>query len=90
MWRSPTAGRHVSNRPSSSPVTPRATAFYREVRNDATNLFIPFLPKGTHVISYDCFADREGTYSLGIATAQSQYAPMIVAHSAGALITVEK
>ena len=64
--------------------------FYREVRNDATNLFIPFLPKGTHVISYDCFADREGTYSLGIATAQSQYAPMIVAHSAGALITVEK
>ena len=63
--------------------------FYREVRNDATNLFIPFLAKGTHVVTYDCFADRDGEYSLGIATAQSQYAPVIVAHSAGAEIIVK-
>lgn len=61
---------------------------YREVRNDATNLFIPFLSKGTHVISYDCYVDRAGDYSLGIATAQSQYYPAISAHSAGRLINV--
>lgn len=63
--------------------------FYREVRNSSTNLFIPFLSKGTHVISYDCFIDREGEYSLGIAEAQSQYAPVITAHSAGQVIIVE-
>ena len=63
--------------------------FYREVRDESTNLFIGFLPKGTHVISYDCYVDRQGAYSLGIATAQSQYAPQIVAHSAGKLITVK-
>ena len=62
--------------------------FYREVRDDATNLFIPFLAKGTHVISYDCYIDREGEYSLGIASAQSQYAPTLAAHSAGRVITV--
>lgn len=61
---------------------------YKEIRNDVTNLFIPFLPKGKYVIDYECFADRTGTYSLGIATAQSQYAPEIAAHSAGTLITI--
>jgi uncharacterized protein YfaS (alpha-2-macroglobulin family) len=62
---------------------------YMEVRNESTNLFIPFLPKGTHVISYDCHVDREGVYSLGIATAQSQYSPLMVAHSAGAELSVK-
>lgn len=62
--------------------------YYKEVRNSSTNLFIPFLPKGTHILSYDCFVDREGEYTLGIAEAQSQYAPVITAHSAGALIKI--
>lgn len=61
---------------------------YREVRNESTNLFIPFLSKGTHIVTYDCFVDREGEYSLGIAEAQSQYAPVITAHSAGKEIKV--
>lgn len=62
---------------------------YKEVRDNSTNLFIPFLGKGTHVISYDCYIDREGEYTLGVASAQSQYAPAIAAHSAGEMITVE-
>lgn len=62
---------------------------YREVRNTQTNLFIPFLPKGTSVINYECFVDRAGEYTLGIAQAQSQYAPVISAHSAGVRLTVK-
>lgn len=62
---------------------------YREIRNESTNLFIPFLPKGSHVISYDCNVDRAGEYSLGIATAQSLYAPQITAHSAGNLLETD-
>lgn len=64
--------------------------FYREVRNTCTNLFIPFLGKGTHVISYECYVDRAGEYTLGIAEAQSQYAPVITAHSAGKILSVDE
>ena len=62
--------------------------FYRETRTSDTNLFIGYLPKGDFIITYDCFVDRPGVYSEGIATAQSQYAPVFTAHSAGALISV--
>ena len=60
----------------------------RETRRAATNFFITSLPKGKYVISYDVTADRDGEYSTGIATAQSQYYPLITAHSAGAVVTV--
>lgn len=61
----------------------------RETRNTATNFFLTRLPKGQYILTYDVYADRDGEYSTGIATAQSQYYPLITAHSAGALITVK-
>ncbi len=61
---------------------------YREVRDNKTSFFIDFLPKGVNVITYDCYVDREGTYSIGIASAQSQYSPLQAAHSAGGVISV--
>ena len=61
----------------------------RETRNTATNFFITRLPKGKYVISYEVNADRDGEYSTGIATAQSQYYPLITAHSAGCMVNVE-
>lgn len=64
--------------------------YYREVRNDRTNFFLSRLPKGDFLIEYDCFADREGSYSTGIATIQSLYAPSISAHSAGGSIKVNQ
>lgn len=63
--------------------------FYREVRNAATNLFFEWLPKGHHVISYDCTVSQEGEFSCGIATIQSQYSPITVAHSAGSILRVK-
>ncbi|MDE6022356.1 MAG: hypothetical protein K2G13_02525, partial [Muribaculaceae bacterium] len=63
--------------------------FYREVRNAATNLFFEWLPKGHHVISYDCTVSQDGEFSCGIATIQSQYSPLTVAHSAGSLLIVK-
>lgn len=64
-------------------------ALYREVRDNKTSFFINYLPKGVNVITYDCYVDRNGIYSAGIASAQSQYSPLQAAHSAGAVITVE-
>lgn len=63
--------------------------FYREVRDSQTNLFFGWLPKGQHVISYDCTVSQEGEFSCGIATVQSQYAPSAAAHSAGNILRVK-
>lgn len=63
--------------------------FYRELRDANTNLFFENLPKGNHVISYDCRVSQEGVFSCGIATIQSQYSPLMTAHSSGATITVK-
>lgn len=63
--------------------------YYREVKNSSTNLFIGYLPKGVSQIWYDCFIDREGEFTDGIATIQSLYAPTIVGHSAGGETTVK-
>lgn len=62
---------------------------YRETRDSATNIFISYLPKGSYVITYDVFVNNVGIYNSGIATAQCQYAPQIVSHSNGTVITAE-
>lgn len=64
--------------------------YYREVRDSATNLFIPYLPKGTHILVYDCRVDRVGQYSLGIASVSSQLSPELTAHSAGSVLSITR
>jgi uncharacterized protein YfaS (alpha-2-macroglobulin family) len=64
-------------------------SYYRENRDSSTRLFINYLRKGTFQISYDMTVNLLGTYSSGLATLQSQYAPELTAHSSGMTITVE-
>lgn len=61
---------------------------YLEPRTSATNIFVPFLRKGSNVISYECYVMGSGLYTLGIASAQCQKAPGVTAHSGGANILV--
>lgn len=63
--------------------------YYLEIKDSETNIFFTSLDKGTHVISYDVYVTAPGQYSVGIATAQCQYAPQITAHSAGSVAKVE-
>ena len=70
-------------------VTSDGIGFYRELRASEVNLYIPRLPKGSHVISYDGFIDRGGEYSSGIVSAQSLYSPVISAHSEAQALVVE-
>ena len=65
------------------------TISYREMRDDATNFFIPGIRKGTYVITYDVYANNAGTCASGMTTVQCQYAPQITAHTAGTDVTVE-
>ena len=61
----------------------------RETRNYSTNFYITHLPKGKYQLSYETYADRDGEYSSGIAEAQSQYYPLINAHSGGSILTIK-
>lgn len=63
-------------------------SLYREIRKEKTSFFIEHLPAGKYVISYECHADRNGEYSLGIAEVQSLYSPAQIAHSAGRILKI--
>lgn len=61
-----------------------SVGFYRENLDSSTNLFINYLPKGTWQLTVEMTASLSGTFTTGICTVQSQLAPSITAHSAGA------
>lgn len=62
---------------------------YRVSSDTATRFFIDRLPRGTYQLTYYLYVNNAGSYSSGIATAQSQYAPRFTAHSSGSKITVK-
>lgn len=70
------------------PIFAEGIYFYRENHDDATNIFVTNLPKGTYLLNYDMYVNNEGEFSSGIATIQSQYAPQITAHSAGNTLNI--
>ncbi len=71
-----------------TPMYAEGICFYRENNDDATNIFISNLPKGTYLLSYEMFVNNAGQFASGIATIQSQYAPQLTAHSSGSVLTV--
>ncbi len=72
------------------PIFAEGIFFYRENRDEVTNIFVTNLPKGTYLLTYDMYVNNEGEFASGIATIQSQYAPQITAHSSGNYIIVSK
>lgn len=62
--------------------------FYRESLDSSTRIFIRHLPEGTYLLTYDVWANNQGSFTTGIASAQSQYAPEISAHSGGSLFII--
>ena len=59
---------------------------YESTRDLATHFFIDHLPRGTWVIEYPVRVAHAGSYSNGIATLGSMYAPEFSAHSASSRI----
>ncbi len=64
-------------------------ARYEEVRDNATNFFMDWLPNGTYELKYTLRPTTPGTYSVGAAVMQSMFAPQFTAHSQGFFITVK-
>lgn len=64
-------------------------SYYQETRDASTNFFISHLRKGTYVFEYDLRANINGTFSNGITTLQSIYAPEMSTHSSGERIEIK-
>ncbi|MDE7125659.1 MAG: hypothetical protein K2O12_04175, partial [Muribaculaceae bacterium] len=64
------------------------TGFYRENSDTSTNFFISYMPKGTYLLEYELNVNNSGTFTSGIATIQSQYAPALSAHSSGSMLQI--
>ncbi len=62
--------------------------YYEAPRDASTNFFISWLPAGTWIFEYETRATVAGTFSNGISTVQSMYAPEFAAHTAGRRVTV--
>lgn len=63
--------------------------YYQTPRDVSMNFFIDKIYKGTYTIEYDLNANLRGTYSNGIATFQSMYAPEFNSHSKGQAVEVK-
>ncbi len=62
--------------------------FYRENRDDHTGLFVSFMQPGTYQLTYELNVNTAGTFTGGVASIQSQYAPELSAHSSGSSLIV--
>jgi len=63
--------------------------YYQSTRDAATNFFIDYLSKGSYVIDYEVRLNNEGSFTSGISTIQSMYAPEHTGRTAGKTIKVE-
>ncbi len=63
--------------------------YYENITDVSTDFYIRYLRKGTYVLEYPVVVTQSGTFSNGIATIQSYYAPEFAAHSEGVRVLVE-
>ena len=67
------SGYHVAQ--SSATARCSYAGYYRVTGDNATIYYFDRLAKGKHVIETDYHIDRKGTYSMGLASVKSTYAP---------------
>ncbi|MDL2290306.1 hypothetical protein LJB95_02760, partial [Paludibacteraceae bacterium OttesenSCG-928-F17] len=64
-------------------------SYYQTTKDASTQFFFNFLPTGTYVFEYECWANNTGDFANGMATIQCQYAPEFISHSSGNRITIK-
>jgi len=63
--------------------------YYESTKDNATYFFIDYLKRGTYIFEYPLFVTHKGSFSNGIATIESMYAPEFKSHSKGERINVK-
>ncbi|MCP9200887.1 MG2 domain-containing protein [Gramella sp. GC03-9] len=66
------------------------TAYYQSTRDAATHFFFDSLPKGTYVLEYTLRANNAGTFSNGITSIESMYAPEFSGHTKGIKVEIRE
>ncbi|MEO0339206.1 MAG: alpha-2-macroglobulin family protein, partial [Bacteroidota bacterium] len=64
--------------------------YYETTKDVATHFFMDYLPKGDYVFEYPLQVQLAGTFSNGISTIQSMYAPEFRSHSEGMILKIEE
>ncbi|MFD2583436.1 alpha-2-macroglobulin [Pedobacter vanadiisoli] len=63
--------------------------YYESTKDASTNFFISYMPKGTYVFEYPLRVTHAGSFSNGITSLQSMYAPEFTTHSVGIRVNVK-
>ncbi len=66
----------------------QSIGYYNDIKDTQNRILINFLPKGSHVISYDIYVTNSGTFCTGIAEVTCEYAPQFTAHTQGEVFIV--
>lgn len=64
--------------------------FYKNITDTGNDFFIQRLNKGTYIVDYQLYVTQSGSFTNGIATIQSIYAPEFASHSKGIRINVSR
>lgn len=64
--------------------------YYNDIKDNKNRIMIYFLPKGSHIITYDVYVTNYGEFCTGLADVTCEYAPQFTAHTAGNIITVKE
>lgn len=64
--------------------------YYQTSKDASTGFYFDNLPRGTYLFEYGVYLSRPGSYSNGITTIQSMYAPEFTSHTAGIRIIVKE
>lgn len=67
----------------------RRVSYYRQVRDDRTDYFIPSLPHGKYILTTEYTIQREGVYSTGVPTIKCCYAEEFRAHGVSERVEVK-
>jgi len=65
-------------------------SYYQSTRDAATHFFFDQIRKGVYVIEYDVRANNSGSFSNGITTIQSMYAPEFTSHTKGIRVQIKR
>jgi uncharacterized protein YfaS (alpha-2-macroglobulin family) len=64
--------------------------YYQSPKDQRTDFFIHYLPKGNFIFEYPLSVQQSGAFSNGISTLESMYAPEFSSHSQGIRLKVEE
>lgn len=64
--------------------------YYQTSKDASTEFYFNSLPRGTYLFEYAVYVTRPGSYTNGITTIQSMYAPEFTSHTAGMRIIVKE